>query len=260
MHMHAPARTCIARPTVCAKAWPCALGARSPASHQRPSTSSLRPLRQRQPRREHRHGPRIPRCRPAGRRSTAAVGYRAGRATRTALPMPALRRLHDRDRAVRTRLRAEVAADPERVRHLMSHMSFARRLPVRLRPPDAGHDRSRPDSWQSMRPPPARTLQQPAETLFSLSSVRVQACRSPCSRLAPPSNRPAHQIAIALAAQPAANLPATSCLDAFWTPGRLRMRQVSVLPASKNLHKSGCSAAVAGARSDGSTARSDSDP
>ena len=38
-----------------------------------------------------------------------------GRAACAALPMPALRRPHDRDRGVRTRLRATVATDPQTV-------------------------------------------------------------------------------------------------------------------------------------------------
>ena len=67
-----------------------------------PPHPPLRALRQRQPRREHRDGPRIPRCRPACRRGATAAGCRAGRAARAALPMPALRRPHDRDRGVRT--------------------------------------------------------------------------------------------------------------------------------------------------------------
>ena len=83
------------------------------AAHGLPPHPPLRALRQRQPRRQHRDGPRIPRCRPACRRTTTAVGYRAGCTTRAALPMPALRRPHDRDRGVRIRLRAKVAADPK---------------------------------------------------------------------------------------------------------------------------------------------------
>ena len=93
-----------------------------------------------------------------------------------ALPMPALRRPHDRDRGVRTRLRAEVAADTEQVRHVMSHTSSARRrFPVPLRWLQAGGDLSRPDSWRSMRPAPVDTLQAPAETLFSLSRPPLRA-------------------------------------------------------------------------------------
>jgi hypothetical protein len=83
--------------------------------------------------------------------------------------MPALRRPHDRDRGVRTQLRAEVAADPERVRHVMSHTSARRRFPAPLRWLHAGGDLSQPDFMQSMRPAPLDTLQAPVETLFSPS-------------------------------------------------------------------------------------------
>ena len=48
-----------------------------------------------------------------------------------ALPMPALRRPHDRDRGVRTRLRAEVATDPEPLRHVMSQIACAAPPPSR---------------------------------------------------------------------------------------------------------------------------------
>jgi len=49
-----------------------------------------------------------------------ATGYRAGRPTCAALPVPTLWRSDDRDRADRARLRAEVAADAEQHRHVMS--------------------------------------------------------------------------------------------------------------------------------------------
>src|SRR5271166_3081163 len=109
-----------------------------------PPHPPLRALRQRQPRREHRNSPRTARRRPACRRSTTAVGYRAGCATRVALPMPALRRPHDRDRGVHTRLRAEVAADPNRERHVMTQTACQRRrFPVPLHRLHAGGDSSR---------------------------------------------------------------------------------------------------------------------
>ena len=84
--------------------------------------------------------------------------------------MPTLRRPHDRDRGVRTRPRAEVAADAEQVRHVMSRTSSARRrFPDPLRWLRAGGDLSQPDFMQLMRPAPLDTLQAPVETLFSLS-------------------------------------------------------------------------------------------
>src|SRR5215813_5446640 len=44
----------------------------------------------------------------------------AGRPTRAALPVPTLRRPHDRDRGVRARLRAKLAPDAEHGRHVMT--------------------------------------------------------------------------------------------------------------------------------------------
>ena len=78
-----------------------------------PPHSPLRLLGQRRPRREHRDGPRIPRCRPAGRRPATAIGYRAGCAAPAASRCPPWRRPHDRHRG---RLRAKVAANAEQVR------------------------------------------------------------------------------------------------------------------------------------------------
>ena len=95
------------------------------ASRQTPRPP-LRPVRQRQPRRQHRKSPRAAR-RAACRRPATAAGCHTERAARAALPMPALRRPHDRHRGVRTRLRAEVAADAGQVRHVMSQTSSARR-------------------------------------------------------------------------------------------------------------------------------------
>jgi hypothetical protein len=57
--------------------------------------------------------------------------------------MPALRRPHDRDRGVRVRLRADVAADTKQDRHVMSQTSSERRrFPVPLRWLRAGGDLS----------------------------------------------------------------------------------------------------------------------
>jgi hypothetical protein len=85
-----------------------------------------------------------------------SVGYRAGCAARAALPMPALRHPHDRDRGIRARLRAEVAADTKRVRHVMSQTSSERRrFPVPLRWLHAGGDVSRP-RFMAINAPAAR--------------------------------------------------------------------------------------------------------
>ena len=48
-------------------------------------------------------------------------------------------------------------ADPERVRHLMSHTSCARRLPVRLRSPHAGHDLPLSTRFTAINAPGARS-------------------------------------------------------------------------------------------------------
>src|SRR6266478_312750 len=57
----------------------------------------------------------------------------------------ALWRPHDRDRGVRTRLRAEVASDAQQDRHIMSQTALERRhFPVPMRWPHAGNDPSRP--------------------------------------------------------------------------------------------------------------------
>ena len=84
--------------------------------------------------------------------------------------MPALRRPHDRDRGVRTRLRATVATDPNRERQIMNQAACERRrLPVPLRRLHAGDDPAQPDLWQSMRPSPVAALQNQPGTLLSLS-------------------------------------------------------------------------------------------
>ena len=90
------------------------------AAQRLPPHPPLRALRQRQPRRQHRDRPRTARRRPACRRPATAAGCHTGRAACAAQPMPALRRPHDRHRGVRTRLRAEVAADTGQVRYVMS--------------------------------------------------------------------------------------------------------------------------------------------
>jgi hypothetical protein len=113
--------------------------------HVLPPHPPLRALRQRQPRREHRDSPRTPQRRSACRRPERAAGYRHGHATCAALPLPALWRPHDRDRGVRTRLRAELASDAEQDRHVMSQTALERRhFPVPIRWPHAGSDPSRP--------------------------------------------------------------------------------------------------------------------
>ena len=138
---------------------------------------------------KHRKSPRAARRRPACRRPATAAGDHTGRAACGALPMPALRRPHDRHRGLRARLRAEVATDAKRVRHVMSQTSSARRLPVPLRWLRAGGDPSQPDSGQSMRPAPVDTLQTPPGRFFpSLARRRVQLSRSRRPSVAPPSN------------------------------------------------------------------------
>ena len=74
------------------------------------------------------------------------------------------------------RLRAELAADTEHNRHVMSQTSSERRrFPVPLRWLHAGGDLSRPNSRQSIHPAPVDTLQAPAETPFSLSRPPLRA-------------------------------------------------------------------------------------
>jgi hypothetical protein len=67
-------------------------------------------------------------------------------------------------------LRATVATDPNRERHIMNQTACQRRrLPVPLRRLHAGDDLAQPDSWQSMRPAPVDALQNQPGTLLSLS-------------------------------------------------------------------------------------------
>ena len=110
----------------------------------------------------------------------------------------------------------------------------------RLRSLHAGDDLSRPNSWQSMRPAPAHTLQEPAETLFSLSRplprAGVQVASLQGSAPIEPalaSNR--HSARRPTGRQPSRDFVPRRFLDAGW----LCMRKVSVLPASKNLYNSG---------------------
>jgi hypothetical protein len=61
--------------------------------------------------------------------------------------MPALRRTHDRHRSVRARLPAELAANTDQDRHLMSQTFCERcRFPAPMHWLNAGGDRSRPNS------------------------------------------------------------------------------------------------------------------
>jgi Transposase zinc-binding domain len=84
-------------------------------------------------------------CRTARARPATAAGYRHGHAPCAALPLSALWRPHDRDRGVRTRLRAEVASDDQQDRHIMSQTALERRdFLVPMRWPRAGSDLSRP--------------------------------------------------------------------------------------------------------------------
>ena len=184
-----------------------------------PPHPPLRALRQRQPRREHRDGPRMPRCRPARRRSAAEARCRARGAARAALPMPALRRTHDRHRGVRTRLRAEAAAGAERVRHIMSHTSSARRLPfLCARPRRAAISLDPIHGNQCARRPLIPSKSRLTRFSRSLARSRGQACRPPRSTVAAPVE-PALASNRHSARRPTGpNLPATSCLDAFWTP------------------------------------------
>ena len=193
-----------------------------------PPHPPLRALRQRQPRREYRDGPRTARCRPACRRPGKAARCRAGRPTCIALPMPALRRPHDRDRGVRVRLRAEVAADAKQDRHVMSQppasvAAFPFRCagavpaPISLDPITSINA----PSGRRCAPSPHRD----AYRMLPTSPACRHAARIlPGSR--PPSRSAPASIPIALAAQPVPNFPRLRALALF---GRrpLSMRRVS---------------------------------
>jgi hypothetical protein len=110
-----------------------------------PSHPPLRALCQHQPRREHRNSPRTSQRGPACREHATAARYRHRNTTCAALPLPALRRPHDRNRDLRARLRTEVAPDAEQDRHIMTKTSCQRRyLSVPTRWSQAGNDPSRP--------------------------------------------------------------------------------------------------------------------
>jgi hypothetical protein len=94
---------------------------------------------------KHRGSPRASQRGPACRRSARAAGYRRGRATCAALPLPVLQWPHDRDRDLRARLRAALAPDAEQDRLIMSQTSRKpRHFPVPMRWPRAGNDPARP--------------------------------------------------------------------------------------------------------------------
>ncbi len=209
----------------------------------RPSTSSLRALRQRPPRRQHRKSPRVARRRPASRRFATAAGYHPGGAARAPLPMPALRRPHDRHRGLRPRMRAEAAADPK---HDSTHHDPHRPPRAAAFPSLCAGSRLAaisldPQPRRSMRPiarsyPPRHHR---ADTLFrSLARSRGQAVagRLASAVAAHRRNRPSqsnrHSAAPPNRPQPSRDFVPRRFLDA----GRLCMRKASVLPASKNLY------------------------
>jgi hypothetical protein len=123
--------------------------------------------------REHRDGPRTARCRPACRRPAKAAGCGAGRPTCTALPMPALWRPHDCDRGVRVRLRAEVAADAEQDRHVMSQTSCERcGFPVPMRWRHAGGDLARLNHIHQCSDRPSMRSERPPKCLLHSPDLR----------------------------------------------------------------------------------------
>src|SRR5208337_2829421 len=127
--------------------------------------------------------------RPARRRPTTAAGYHTGRAACAALPMPELRRPHDRHRGLRARLRAKVAAEPKHDRHIMSQTSSQRRrFPVPLRWLHAGGDLSLSASRPPMHTRPLIRSSARRDALLTLSPAPcVQACGSRRPSVAPPS-------------------------------------------------------------------------
>ena len=158
----------------------------------RPSTSSLRPLRQRQPRRKYRSAPA--RC---SRRREPPAAARNGSPTATpdasrlrGLPMFALRRPHDRHRGLRPRLRAKAAlADPEHERHIMTRQTACqrRRLPVPLRWLHAGGDLSRHNHPNQRADRPLIRSTPPPRSLLRAPQPRLHAYRG---RSAPASRPP----------------------------------------------------------------------
>jgi hypothetical protein len=136
------------------------------------------------------------------------------------LPMPALWRAHDRYRGVRARLPAELPADTKQDRHLMSQTSCERcSLPVPMRWLHAGSHLSRPNSIHQCVGPRVNTLRTPPP------EMPTALCR-PLSRHPSPilsaSRRPSRSAAtlnpLSARRSAGAQLPATSCLGAFWTP------------------------------------------
>ena len=154
--------------------------------------------------------------------------------------MSALWRPHDRDRDLRTRLRAEVAPDADQDRHIMSQNAHEpRTFLIPMRWPHAGSDPSRPDHCgrrtvrsliRSKRLPIC--LLHASNLAMCRSAGRILSASHPPSSSAQPSNP--HSACCTAGAQ----LPATSCLGAFWTPAATARGRV-VMPASKNLHISG---------------------
>ena len=144
------------------------------------TTSSLFCLRTRP---EHRDGPRAPRCRPACRRSPTAAGCRAACRACAAVPMPVLWCAHDRHRDLRARLPAELAADTDQDRHVMSQTPCKQcGFPLPIRWPRAGGNLAQPNnihrcadraSIRSKHPP--KGLLRPAPSVSA--DTQVNSCQ-----------------------------------------------------------------------------------
>ena len=161
--------------------------------------------------------------------------------------MPALRRPHDCDRGLRARLRAKVAADPKQDRHIMSQTACERRhVLAPMRWLHAGGDLSRHNHAnqradrpliRSTRPPrtPHCTLPGSPSTPIQVAWRQLRAHHH---------GRRESQIPIALAAQPAPNFPRLRALALF---GRRppECEAPLVIPASKNLNRSGSASSAA---------------
>jgi hypothetical protein len=106
---------------------------------------------------------------------------------RTRIAMPALRRPHYRDRGLRARLRAEMAAAPGQDRYVMSQISCERRgfaVPMRWRP--AGGDLSRPNhANQRADRPLIRSTRRPRCPLHPSRLPCAHPCWSPGAGIAP---------------------------------------------------------------------------
>jgi hypothetical protein len=101
----------------------------------------------------------------------AGVGYGSVFAA-----LPPLWRSHDRHRGVRARLRAEVAADTEQDRHVMSQSPCERRgFPVPMRWLRAGGDLSRPNHIHQSADRPLMRSERPPKCPTALSRPRVRA-------------------------------------------------------------------------------------